>query len=72
MNPSRQLVEEAIAKSEHTVLAMVTLASGCIKPIEAYEYLFSIRKIKNVVVGLSSKKHADETFEILNRFIGTA
>ena len=67
MNPSRVEVEKAIENNNHTILAMGTLASGSIHPEEAYEYLFSIKKIRHVVVGLSSKKHADETFRILRR-----
>lgn len=68
MNPSRNKVTEAIEKNKHTVLAMATLASGSIMPQEAYEYL-ATTEIKNVVVGLSSRKHADETFEIISRNI---
>lgn len=69
MNPSRAEVEKAIVDNNHTILAMGTLASGSIHPEEAYEYLFSIKKIKHVVVGLSSKKHADETFGILRKYL---
>jgi len=69
MNPSRIEVEKAIEDNNHTILAMGTLASGSLRPEEAYEYLFSIKKIKHVVVGLSSKKHADETFSILRKYL---
>ena len=61
MNPSREACESVIKNSRHTVLAMATLASGRLKPDEAYQYLGSVG-VKNVVVGLSSKTHADETF----------
>lgn len=69
MNPSRIATEDAIKKTKHTVLAMATLASGSIPPREAYEYVFSIPGIKHVVVGLSSKEHADETFKILRKYV---
>jgi len=69
MNPSRQDVEKGLYDYNHHVLAMATLASGSLKPKEAYEYLFSLPNIDSVVVGLSSKKHADETFSILNQYI---
>jgi hypothetical protein len=69
MNPSRAACEEAIHTYSHEVLAMATLASGSLHPEEAYEYLFSIGNIKHIVVGLSSKKHADETFKIINKYI---
>lgn len=68
MNPSRDKVTKAIEKNNHTVLAMATLASGSILPQEAYEYI-ATTKVKNVVVGLSSPKHADETFEIIRKNI---
>jgi hypothetical protein len=65
MNPSRELCEAAMKKYSHTILAMATLASGSIMPQEAYEYIGSLGTVKNVVVGLSSKGHAEETFRIL-------
>lgn len=68
MNPSRAACEEEIAATKHTVIGMVTLASGCLKPEEAYEYLAGIG-VKNVIVGLSSPKHADETFGCIERHI---
>lgn len=68
MNPSRDQVVSDIAKSGHTVLAMATLASGRLLPEEAYSYIAGTA-VKNVVVGLSSKKHADETFGIIRKYI---
>lgn len=68
MNPSRDKVVEDIANSSHTVLAMATLASGRLLPEEAYNYI-STTSVKNVVVGLSSQKHADETFSIIKKYI---
>lgn len=68
MNPSRDQVVEDIAKSSHTVLAMATLASGRLLPEEAYSYIANTA-VKNVVVGLSSPKHADETFGIIKKYI---
>lgn len=68
MNPSREACECAIKTTKHTVLAMATLASGCLKPEKAYSYLEGVG-IQNVVVGLSSKKHADETFACIEKHI---
>jgi hypothetical protein len=72
MNPSRVACEDAIRNNVnvYNVLAMATLASGSLKPEEAYEYLFTKNKIKHIAVGLSSKKHADETFKIIHRYLG--
>ena len=44
---------------------MSTLAAGYLKPEEAYEYLFSLPNIKSVVVGVSTREHAEETFGII-------
>lgn len=68
MNPSRDQVIQDIAQTGHTVLAMATLASGRLLPEEAYSYLAETA-VKNVVVGLSSQKHADETFGIIQKYI---
>ncbi len=68
MNPSRSSCEKTAIKTRHTVLGMATLASGRLKPEEAYAYLAEVG-IKNVIVGLSSQKHADETFACIEKYI---
>jgi hypothetical protein len=68
MNPGKSAYEEVLKNTNHSILAMATLASGALKPTEAYEYLSQIG-IKHVVVGLSSKEHADETFSVINKYI---
>ena len=68
MNPSRDQVVKDIANSSHTVLAMATLASGRLLPEEAYSFIAETA-VKNVVVGLSSKTHADETFAIIQKYV---
>ena len=68
MNPGVKEYEKIIPKTNHTILAMSTLASGAIKPKEAYEYLSNIG-IKHIVVGLSTGKHAKETFAMIKKCI---
>ena len=70
MNPGRTVCEESLRNTQYDVLAMATLASGSLLPDEAFEYLFSLPTIKSVVVGVSSKKHADETFKLLRQHMG--
>lgn len=53
---------------DNTILAMASLASGRLNPEEAYEYL-SMVGIKNVVVGMSSKEHAVETINAINKYL---
>jgi hypothetical protein len=69
MNPSRQACEAALEKYDLKVIAMGTLASGYLAPLEAYEYLFKLPSIKSIVVGISTKAHAKETFEIIKSYI---
>lgn len=68
MNPCRKAYENAFKEYDHTVLAMATLASGRLKPEEAYEYLAETG-VKNVIVGLSSNNHADETYNVISKYI---
>ncbi len=68
MNPSREECEEELRKCNHDVIAMSTLAAGYLKLDEAYDYLFRLPNIKSVVVGVSNKKHAEETFKLLHSY----
>lgn len=70
MNPSREACEQRLRKGGVNLLAMSTLAAGYLKPREAYEYLFSLPNIKSVVVGVSTKKHLEETFNIIQEYKG--
>jgi hypothetical protein len=65
MNPSRAACEAALRKHEVSVMAMGTLASGHLRPDEAYAYLANVPKIESVVVGVSSPAHIAETFAAL-------
>lgn len=66
MNPSREECEYALRDCKSDVIAMSTLAAGYLKPKEAYEYIFSLPKMDSIVVGVSKKEHAKETFALLN------
>jgi hypothetical protein len=62
MNPSRDACERALASRGLEVMAMGTLASGYLRPGEAYEYVFGLPAVQSVVVGVSTPAHAAETF----------
>lgn len=67
MNPTVEACEAAARNYDVSILAMGTLASGYLSPDEAYRYIGSIPSIESVVVGVSSRDHAEETFAaILN------
>jgi hypothetical protein len=65
MNPSREACEHVLAGSSVEVMAMGTLASGYLRPKEAYEYVFARPAVQSVVVGVSTPSHAAETFGAL-------
>ncbi|MBX4216109.1 hypothetical protein KW797_04130, partial [Candidatus Parcubacteria bacterium] len=69
MNPSRLSCERTIAETKHTVLAMGTLASGTLAPDAAYEYIAALPKVRHVVVGVSTKEHAGETFSAVRKHL---
>jgi hypothetical protein len=71
MNPSKEECESCLREYKVKVLAMSTLASGYLKPKEAYEYVFSLPNIKSVAVGVSTREHADETFNIITKYLPT-
>jgi hypothetical protein len=70
MNPSREDCERSLREYSVNLIAMSTLASGYLKPQEAYEYLFSLPNIRSVVVGVSSRGHAEETFGLIKEYMG--
>jgi len=51
--------------SKYQLMAMSTLASGAIKPKEAYNFI-NQQNVQSVVFGASSKKHIEETVELIN------
>ncbi len=70
MNPSKDSSVKEFSRHSHEILAMSTLAAGSLKPEEAFEYIASLKTVKHVVVGISSKEHADETFRIARKYFG--
>lgn len=67
MNPDRAACEAAATKYPVSILAMGSLASGFLKPEEAYTYLAGVRNIDGIVVGVSRLAHLEETFAEIRR-----
>lgn len=67
MNPDRSACEKAASLHPASILAMGSLASGFLKPDEAYAYLAGIRNIEGIVVGVSRASHVEETFGAIKR-----
>lgn len=71
MNPSREEYERCLAEGGVEVLAMSTLASGYLQPEEAFQYLGRLPGINSVVVGVSTRAHAEATFGIIKKYLGS-
>jgi len=67
MNQSKQACEDALENYKGSVLAMNILAGGYSGLNESANYILSLPKIRNIVVGVSSKVHAKETFEFFTK-----
>ncbi|RMH57747.1 MAG: hypothetical protein D6679_06020 [Candidatus Hydrogenedentota bacterium] len=67
MNPDRPSNERALKEGGLSFVAMGTLASGYLRPAEAYEYLFRFPNVDSIVVGVSTEAHAEETFAVIRR-----
>lgn len=72
MNPDRDACLESFSRHpEAQILAMGTLASGHLKPDEAYAFLGDIPQLDAVVVGASTREHLQQSFgEIQKAGIG--
>jgi len=64
MNPSKKECEEYLQKYNGKVTAMNIFAGGYLDLEEAYEYILSQPKLRNIIVGVSSIEHAKETFSL--------
>lgn len=69
VNPSLAACESTLREKPVRLLAMSTLAAGYLKPDEAYEYLYGQPNVESVVVGVSSRHHAAETFGTIRRHL---
>lgn len=67
MNPSRSECETYAREGDVQIMAMGTLASGHLRPDEAYAYLYQFERIESVVVGVSRPDHAVETFAAIQQ-----
>jgi hypothetical protein len=72
VNPSREAAERCLADSDVQVMAMGTLASGYLRPQEAYAYVCRLPHVESIVVGVSTPQHAEETFAAIRRNFAAA
>lgn len=67
MNPSREECEKYLTDYNGTVTGMNIFAGGYLGLQDAYDYVISQTKLRNVVVGVSSIEHAKQTFQLFVR-----
>lgn len=68
VNPSLDRFAGALGDPRLTLLAMNTLASGALDPETAYRFL-GAHPVASVVVGVSSRGHAEETVAAIRRHL---
>ena len=70
MSPSTEEYEKVLAnydRSKYQIMAMSTLASGAIKPKEAFEYVGQ-QKVDSIVFGASSQKNIQNSKELIDKY----
>ena len=72
VNPSLGDFEDAVSNPGIDLVAMNTLASGSLAPEEAFRYLGKFPLVESVVVGMSRKRHIDETLSAFKLHVNGA
>ena len=67
MNPSKNECEDYLHQYKGKVVAMSILAGGYIGLKEAYDYISSQEKIRDVVIGVSNAEHAKQSFDLFSK-----
>jgi hypothetical protein len=68
MNPDKETYEKTLREKCFRPMAMSILASGAVKPQEAVEYVCRQNNLKSIIFGASSKKHIQETRELIEKY----
>ncbi len=65
MSPSKEACERALASIPgHNLIAFSVLAAGFLRPPQATEYLSGLPNLKGVSIGISTERHARESFKL--------
>lgn len=65
MLPSKESVENAIARTRRPIIAIKPLAGGRVRPIDAFHYVFRVVKARSVMVGVASLEELAEDMDAL-------
>lgn len=69
MHPSQEKCEQALKEHPCHVMAMSTLASGVLKPDQAYSYIKNLGTVESVVIGASKPENITASFEAAKRYL---
>lgn len=72
VNPSLEECSAAVRQPGLRFVAMNTLASGTVKPDDAFRFLGQFPNVESIVVGMSRKEHAEETVAAARRHLKCA
>ncbi len=68
MNPSQELVENSLKQYPCHVMAMSTLASGHLRPDEAFKYISDLKTVESIVIGASKEQNIRSSFTTAKRY----
>jgi len=68
MSGGIKLYEKTIAERQFRPVAMQVLASGALRPSEAFEYVCKQKKIESILFGASSHEHIKESMDLIKTF----
>lgn len=67
-NENKKIINDLLYDIDKEIIANRTLATGILKPQEAYEFISNVEAINSVCVGVAKEVEAEETFGIINKF----
>ena len=67
-NENKKIINDLLDDIDKEIIANRTLATGILKPQEAYEFIRGVEAINSVCVGVAKEVEAEETFSIINKF----
>lgn len=67
-NENKKVIKKLLSKLDKKIIANRTLATGILKPEEAYKFISGIDNLDGVCVGVAKISEAEETFSIINNY----
>lgn len=68
MSGGIELYEKTIAERKFRPIAMQVLASGALRPEQAFEYVCKQKNIESILFGSSSREHIKHSIELIQKY----